>query len=377
MKLITSLSIFCIVILLLMQYTRRPLAHQNRISGSQYQYSPTLIFLFGFALTFVAAFREEFQDTGTYKILYTNIGSDFADAFDESFAIQDHGFNLFMVILKNINPDPQFLVIVAAIISLPAYLRTIRMYAKDVPFALLLFFCITFISTMNGIRQILACALISLALPWLRDRKAIPFILFVCLLSTLHSSIIVLIPLYFIITGKRLNKGVYVFLILVAMCFVAPSAAYQVMGSILEDSLYAEYLENESKMGLMRFAVTLVPTLVAVLYCWIQRDNHDGENKNCERYYQQRLTDVLINMQIISFGFTTLGLQMVYFARISMYFACVLPLLLPVAIQGSFARRSARLIKQITIIMYLFFHAYQIYTYEVIGGWNMFKLSFL
>lgn len=376
MELITNLSIICIVMLLVMQATRRPLAETNRISGSHYRYSPMLILAFCFALTFVAAFRQEFQDTGTYKILYTNIGSEYADAFDKDFAIQEYGFNLFMIALKKIDSDPQFLVIVSAIISVPAYLFTIRAYAKEVPFSLFLFFCITFISTMNGIRQILACAMFSMALPWLRDRKIIPYILLVLFLSTFHSSIIVMIPLYFIIVGKRMNKGIWFFLILIVMCFVAPAAANQVMGVILEDSLYVDYLENESKMGLMRFLVALIPTLVVVLYCWVQRGNYDGENKDSDRYLQQRMIDVLINMQIISFGFTALGLQMVYFARISMYFACVLPLLLPVAIQGCFTKESAHLVKGITIVMYLFFHIYQIYTYEALGGWNLFKLAF-
>lgn len=376
MKLITSLTIFCIVILLLMQSTRQPLPVRNRISGSHYRYSSTLIFLFGFALTFVAAFREGFVDTSVYESLYEQVGTNWDNAFNDTIPIDDYGFSLFMVFLNQIDTDPRLMIVVTSVLTIVPFVYIIAKYSQDVPLSLFVFFSMSYMTTMNGIRQIMAAALLSLALPWLRDRKFIPFAILSLVLSTFHASLIVMIPLYFVIVGKRMNKGIWIFLAAVAFCFAAPSAANAVMGSILEDTVYADYLDNEAQMGVMRFLVALVPTVLTLLYCWIKRGNHEGENKHAEKYMSQRVIDVLINMQIVNFGFTALGMRMVYFARIGMYFTCVLPLLLPVIIRGTFKGRSAWLVKRITIAMFMFYHAYQIYSYDNYGYLYGFVLDF-
>ena len=66
MELITNLTILCIVALFLLRLSRQPREIPDTISGAEYRFSPTLIFVFGFILMFAAAFREGFEDTGVY-----------------------------------------------------------------------------------------------------------------------------------------------------------------------------------------------------------------------------------------------------------------------------------------------------------------------
>lgn len=376
MELIVTTSAIYIAFLLLMQVSRYPLRTPHVLSGRKYAYPKGLFVAAFLTLTFVAAFRQGFVDTRVYKMLYEQIGTDWNNAFNDTIPTKDYGFSLLMILLNRINSDPQFLVIVTSLITMTAYIVTLGKYADDVPFSFFLFLCVAYLGCMNGIRQVLAGALLTLAFPWLRDKKWIPFCLLVLLLSTFHASVLVMIPLCFIISGKRMNWGIWIYLGLIAMCFIAPNAAYQAMETILEDSIYADYLENESKMGVMRFLVALVPAILAFLYCWIQKGNHAGENKHCENYTSQRMIDILINMEIVEIGFIALGLRMVYFARISMYFTCVMPLLLPVAISGVFTKKSAQIVKRLAILMYLFYFAYQIYSYENYGYFYDFYLVF-
>lgn len=376
MELIITTAVICVVILLLMQGTRWPRIETDRLSGNRWQYSRFLMFAFWFTLTFVAAFRVGFQDTGVYKSLYNAIGTDYANAFDEAFAIQDSGFNLFMVFLNRISPDPQLLIIVSSVVILSIYVATLVKYSSDLPFSLLLFLFVAYIGTMNGIRQVMAGALIAAAWPFLRDRKPILFILIALLASTLHASAIIMIPLCFIICGKRYNAGIWIFALFVILCFAFSSTAYQVMRTVLEDSIYEDYLENESKMGIIRLFVELVPILLSLLYHRFQGAGTFREQNSETDDQHQRMVDTLINMQLISFGFTAMGLQMVYYARISLYFSLVLPLLLPETIKGVFNKESAGLVKKIAIAMYLFYFAYQVYTYEMIDGWGGMELTF-
>ncbi len=374
MELITNLTILCFVTLFLLRLSRQPREIPDTISGAEYCFSPTLIFVFGFILMFAAAFREGFEDTGVYKEMYESIGTQYKKAVDGSFIIDDKGFNLFMVILNHISENSQLLIIVSSVIIVSAYITAVRKYSTDIVFSLMLLLCMDYISSLNGVRQVMAGAVLLLAFPWVRDRKTIPYILLVCLLSTFHASIIVMIPLYFIISGRRLNKGIAVFWTFILVCLLFPSVGNLILGALLTDSTYEEYLEIDQKMGIMRMLVASAPCLIAALYCRIRKQF--GENENDSVSYKQRTIDVMINMQFVSLGFTALGMRMVYYARISLYFAVITAIVLPALIDGSFDPKTAKQIKFLTMLLYMIYYFYQIYIYKDIGGWGGFRLAF-
>lgn len=366
MNLIINTTVIVMIILWLMHIKREPLQYINPLNGRQDYYSKILIIGFALVLIFVAAFRRGFVDTGTYKSLYTQVGTDYNNAFNETIPI-DNGFSLFMIFLNRINPDPQFFVIVTSIIIFTIDIYVLTKYSYNTPFTFFLFFVNSYLGALNGIRQVMAAAILSLALTFVLNRKPLPYIILVLLLSTFHASILVMIPIYFIISGKCMNIGVLIFAFAITLCFVMPDRAYSLMGKILEDSAYVEYLDNESKMGFMRFLVALVPAIMAFIYYWYAKKN---------RYIGERLTDVLVNMEVVCFGFTVLGMKMVYFARISMYFAYVTPLLLPLIIDRCFAAKTAKQIKFCAIVLYLALFAYQVYTYDFYGYLHSFELIF-
>lgn len=375
MSLIISTTLFCLLMVSMLISTARFSPKVNPVNGRHLTYNKVFFFAFAFVVTFVAAFRKEFQDTTVYKGFYSNYSTDYSYAATENLAMDDYGFNLFMIFLKRINPDPQFLVIVTSVITFSIYFYTIGRYAQDLPMSLLLMIALNYIGAMNGIRQVMAGAITLLGLRWIRDRKPIPYILLILLASTIHKSAFILIPLFFVISGKRLNFGMWIFLGLVAGCFVFPGYANSVMSDLLEDTIYQEYLTNEATMGFMRFLVALVPFFIILLYCWVQQYNHVGENRSDPRYLTQRTVDVMINMEVVSFGFSALGLRMVYFARLCLYFNCILPMLLPVLLSGSFRKESAHLMRIMATVLYLAFYAYQIYSYHLSGSWNGFVLN--
>ena len=373
MELIINMSIICIVTLLLMQYMRFPNSQPNTISHATWSYHFLLILCFAFTLFFVSAFRVGFQDTGVYKNLYTSIGTDLSNALDDNFIIKDKGFNVFMVLLNRLNTEPQTLIIVSSAIIIGAYIYVICKYSSDLPFSLLLMLCLSFIATMNGIRQIIAVAITLLGWSFLQKKQIIPFLIIAFLASTFHASAIFLVPLSLIIIGKRYNKGIWFFVLFILFFFVFPNTAFKIMGSILEDSVYEKYLENDSKMGIMRLIVECVPLSLSLLY---HRATSNNKLSNDNNSVHRKLIDMLMNMQIISVGFLALGLQMVYFSRLCLYFSLVSPLLLPEVIPCIFTKRSAHLVKRLAIIMYLIYFAYQIYTYEMIDNWGGMELIF-
>lgn len=371
MELLLILMAICLSCIGLTQYFGRPLDRPNRISDSMTAYPKWPMVIFWVTVIFISGFRYGFCDTGVYRNLCQNIGTDWNRATSETFAIQDVGFNLLMIAINRMGLHPQYIIVVTSLITFTAYGFYIGKYSMDVPYSLLLFLFVTYFTMINGIRQVLAAMVVFLALPAVRDKKFIPYALLVLLASTLHASAFIMLPLYFVITGPRLNLGIWLFYGCVVVFFAIPSLANAVLGSLLEDSTYLEYLKLDSQMGTMRLLVASVPALISIIYGFVEYRNAIL----IENYvHTDRLTDILINMQLVGFGFTILGLRMVYFARLSMYLDGGFMLLLPRAIKGSFAPQSEQFVKLASIVLYGAYFLYQVTVYSNYGYFNDFFL---
>ncbi len=375
MSLMITLTAICAILILIAQRTAQPREVPDRLSASEYRHSAVLVFLIFLVIAFVSAHRYGFCDTGLYRDICGNMGTDYGRADDEDLAFGDYGFNLLMIFLNRCGFAPQSIIIFCSYVIFGTFLFTLYKYSSDLPFSLFLLFFLSYYTMINGIRQVLAAAIILMGLPFLRDRKFLFYVPFVWLAYQMHASAAVMLPLYFVLTRKRLNVGVWAFFGVVALFFVAPSLANRLLGDFLADSTYADYLAINQQMGITRLLVAAVPLVLTIMYLSATYTRPAPEVDSPE-YLSHRMISVLINMQFVSYGFTILGLRMVYFARISMYFEIVTSLLLPYTIANAFNRDSARTIKHIAIALYLAYFAYQTYTFHSYGYFNDFRLIF-
>ncbi len=375
MTLAITLFVICTVLILLVQHTAQRRQHLDRVSGSKYRYSAVLVFVMFLVVAFISAHRYGFCDTGLYREICAGMGTDYNRLNDEDLAFDDYGFNFLMVFLNRCGFAPQSIIIFCSYVIFAVFFYTLYKNASDLPFSLFLLMFLSYYTMINGIRQVLAASILLLALPFLRDRKFWCFLPFVLLAYTIHASAIVMLPLYFVLTRKRLNVGVWAFFGVVGLFFVAPSLAESLLSGLLEDSVYAEYMDIDQQMGITRLLVAAVPLILTGFYCKVTAYN-PKPTPDSREYLSYKLTNLLINMQFVSFGFTVLGLRMVYFARISMYFEITNALLLPIVITKGFNRDSARTIKHIAIILYFLYFLYQTYTYSTYGYFNDFRLVF-
>lgn len=365
MELITCTAIIVFTLLIIMEYTKKPLDTPDPLSAREFVYSKLAFIGVVVVLLFVACFREGFVDTHIYKGIYRNLGTDYSKV--DSLEKMEEGFVGFMIFLNHISPDPQLMIIITSLVTVGVHFYIIRKYACDLPFTLFLFFTVIFMGLLNGIRQVLAGAVMQLAFVWLLEKKPIRFMLLALLMTNIHTSVAIMMPLYFVISGKRTNMGIWLFLVAVGLCFVAPGVANQAMGKLLEDSVYKEYLENETRMGGMRLLVASCALFMTLLMRFLTPRTEDQHG---------RVLDVMINLHIVNVGFTALGLRMVHFARIAMYVSYAMPILLPYCIRECFEPRSARFLKYTTIFLYLLYFTYQINTFKNQGYLIDFKLCF-
>jgi transmembrane protein EpsG len=346
-----------------MEFTRKRVTVNLNQASNEYDYSIKLIIIFAIVLIIVSGFRYGFVDTPTYRHLYEK-------AYNWNYIISpesnvETGFRFFMYILNRISIDSQLLIFISAFIINVLYIKTIFKYSSDIPFSLYLYFTLVFIGTNNGIRQILVASILAASFELISKKKTLQLIILVLLLSTFHTSVLIIIPFYFIIREKQFNPGVILFLLFAISGLILPSGVFTIIKTFLGESDYIGYLSLENRgMNFIRLIVSAVPCLLALIY-FIKK-------KKC---YDEPQFDMFVNMILIDLGFMILAIKMLYFARVGMYFSFFNIILLPSLLQKLFGNgKDYSIIKIITAVLYGIYFTYQIFAYgEYI---NSFRLIF-
>ena len=164
-----------------------------------------------FMLMFIEmGLRGDFSiDTRNYYniFLYSSYEQSFWDSLVNN---KDIGFfNIFMGTFKRFSFSfLAFLVVVAFIIAF-AYTRFIKEYSEMFWLSALLLFCGgSFYTGFNVMRQILAAALVALSYKYIFTKEFRKYCFAVILITTLHLSAVVMIPMYFALTHKwNMHEG--------------------------------------------------------------------------------------------------------------------------------------------------------------------------
>lgn len=362
MKLVMTTTMLMLLLCFLLYTTRRRKRVGADFDEDRYLYNNFLIVAVFLVLVTAEGFRNGYQDTANYKGIYRDLSDDLQIALLSEL---ESGYVIFQWLLRKINPHPQFIIIVAAILITMADIRFIKKYAYDFAFSLYLYFLFSFTGNINGIRQILAASILTLAFPLAVRKKYVRYILVVLLASTLHKSALIVIPLLFLFSGKRWNMGIICFEVfcLFSMFFSGP--LNMLVGRFAADS-YAQYLNYAASANIINVLIGAVPLVMGILY---HRQKPVDESDN-------RTMDVLINMQAISFGFMVLATKMAQYARIGGYMRHATTLIIPFLIDKLFSKDDRKIVKAMAIALYLAVFLYEVFLSNARGYYDILYLDF-
>lgn len=113
------------------------------------------------------------------------------------------GFIVFAIFCKWIYPDYFFFQFACSFLNAILLFQFFRKYVDNIPFAFVMFFAMGGIEiSINLLRNSLAIFLFLNAIPYIQDKKPLPYFT-ICLLGcTFHSSCLAYIPMYFILNRK-------------------------------------------------------------------------------------------------------------------------------------------------------------------------------
>lgn len=309
-------------------------------------FSTSIIFII---LMIISGFRspssigDTFFYSHSYRLLGTNpvIGAN----------SKDTGFLLIMILLNKISKDPQILIFFTAFITNLFIILTLYRYSK--PFALgvyLYFGTVLYYVTMNGIRQSMVSAILFGAVRCIINNQWKRYFIIVILLSTIHGSALMFLPLYFLVRKEAWNRTFWAVLLISVMSVVAFRPMLGMIVQLLESTQYSNYghdmVNNSSSTNVIRLFITLVPIVLAYLV------KDELRNKWPE-------SSIFIYMSLFNFIFMLLSTQYKYFYRLCIYFELYNLVLIP-RLMYFYDKKTRMLLYAGIITFYFIFSWYQV-----------------
>ncbi len=316
-------------------------------------------------IIFFASLRSSVADTGAYISMFKSYPSDLSqiDGLLNGVAKRYPGFLVLTVILKKFTSDYTVWFTIIAVISGICVMIPLYKYSSNFGVSAFLFMASCQFSWMfNGMRQFLVASIIFACTGLVLRRKFIPYAIIVCLLSTIHTSALILIPMYFIVTGEPWNKRTMLFVAGIILAILFTSKFTGMLEDVVENTDYAtsmeEFKETDDGTSIMRIAVESVPVIIAFVY----------RNK-----IKDKLTPIIklsINMSLVSSGFyviSKIARSGIMIGRLPIYFSMYNLILLPWLIKNIFNKEEKRLVYYLMFVLYIAYFYYQIFI-----AWNDF-----
>lgn len=338
-------------------YRREPVIS----GGFEYRVRPVAAILLIAPLIWMTATRANIGDTGNYYSLFKEMPSRISDipAFLGNRVGKDYGFYLLSCLLKVLFGGSRmayFLPI--ALMQGLAIMYFFRKYTRDYALAIFLFIASAdYISWMyNGIRQFMAVILLLLATNLMIKKKYMALLAVILLASTMHQSVLLMIPLVLIAQGRAWNTKTVLFLtgVIVIMLFVDQFT--DVLDYMMQDTQYANVVSDwiewkDDGTNPLRVLVYSVPTILSLVGLRYIREANDP------------LINLCTNMSIFTTGMYLVSMVTsgIFLGRLPIYSSLYSYVLLLWECRYMFTEASAGIVRLLMIGAYLLFYVYQMH----------------
>ena len=320
------------------------------------------IITFGYII-FWAGIRSGVADTRAYINMYEAMPNNLT-AIPELWASNNKapGFYTLAIIFKCIVSDNyHFWLMFIAMVSGFSVMYAVWKYSDNFFYSAFLFIVtINFTWLLNGIRQFLVVSILFALSDWIIERKTWRYIIAVLILSTIHFTALIMIPIYFIVTEKPFGLKIILFLIALLLAIVFLEPFIDMLELFLEETQYggfSEYFVDDDGVNPLRTLVATIPSIIAFMSR--KKINHIND----------RLLDLCINMSLISAGLYLLGVftSGILFGRFPIYCELYNIILLPALFKRCFGKNNAIIMYVLCAVGFLLYYFLQMKDYYYIS----------
>ena len=311
--------------------------------------------LFFAVIIFFCGLRSGIADTPTYIWLFNNSADNVASIDWNSLTV-DRGYALLVVLYRQfISTDYHGWLFLCSFVSGVATMIGFWRYSYNFGMSCFLFIATTYFTYLvNGMRQFICISLVFACTHWIVEKKYIRFIILVVLLSFIHLSVVIMIPVCLFVNARPWSWRMWLLVFIAVVGGVLFDRLLPYMSFLLNDTEYEgviSYFSSGQAVGssIIRLIIALIPPGLA----FIRRRIVEEEGN--------RLINLLVNMSVINlllFFVATLTSGMVI-GRVAAYFNIYNLLLLPWLLEHLFDRYSSVFLKGACIVLYTVYFYYQ------------------
>ena len=333
-------------------------AYYKNENGSV-RYGNIAVFLLILPMIYLAATRRrlQFGDTSAYTNWFLEFPNSISGLTDYlTPGTKDKGFTVFSVLIKTfIGNNVEIYFAIIALVCIVCVAKTYQNYSCNFIMSMFLFVASgEYLQwTFNGIRQFIPVAICFACTGLLVKKKYLPLICIIIVVSTIHATALLMIPIIFIVQGEPWNAKTLGFGVVVIMAIAYLDRFTNLITSFMENTQYSnevgQFLSTEGT-NILRVFVFAIPPILALLF------------RRYINHANSPIINLSVNMSIISLGIYIVSAftSGIFIGRLPIYFSLYNYILIPWIIENCFEKRSAKLVYLFLIIAYLFFYYYQV-----------------
>ncbi|NLL06783.1 MAG: EpsG family protein [Clostridiaceae bacterium] len=212
-----------------------------------------------------------------------------------------------------------------------------------------------FLVHLSSLRQTIAICFFIFAVNFAVKRKLIPYIIFLLLAIGMHSSAVILLPLYFFLTEKPFNKKyLYGMLAILAALLFTPLLDLVANKLLVYMPPHYQYYYNQGLQNSIR------ATIISSFYMFLVIFNL-GKLKGKEIIYGK--------LSLIATILSVLAVKVSMITRVGMYF----DLFLIITIPQIFSRMEKKLYRQVLFIVLIVIYLMRYYSFFTTPLWESYR----
>lgn len=337
---------------------------KNELGEYEKHISKAFVFIAMAYIVFMIGMRSGVGDTRAYIKMFEDMPSNILEFSADQYT-KDRGFTILSILFKQfISQDYHVWLFTIAVISGLAVARAVYKYSSNYFYSLFLFITmVQFVWMLNGIRQFIVVSILFANLDLIVDKKPIQFFILIALLSTIHITALIMIPVYFYAQIKPFSIEQLIAIVTILIIGLSIDKIAGAFSYTLEDTAYEGYLDaaaTSNGSNILRSVVALCPFILA----WFGRKNIMNK--------KSKLINVCINMSLVSglLYFISSFSGGILIGRIPIYFDMYNIILLPWLLQNIFEIKERRLAYFVVSICFIVFFYYKVHV-----GMDMYYIS--
>lgn len=201
------------IVLMIYMFLAPILGYLVEASHSKVLRRSFLLMMFCFAFLYASLRGKTVGiDTASWNTIFDNIARNGLEELPRNTEVEK-GYMLLNLILSKIFSNSQIIIFVTSGAITFSFYKLILRYSKDYALSTLIFISTIFTITMNVTRQYFALSIVLFAIPYIFDKKFWKAVILLILASTIHYSIIIMLPItLFALSKFSLNRKMFLFI---------------------------------------------------------------------------------------------------------------------------------------------------------------------